>query len=145
MRRLTVALALLLLAAPSWASFRADASTVTWFSQLPTASMTKYRDALLWYYGLQPLNGLLATSAISNVVLTDLGGGNSELAITMPLGAGNTWVATLAAPACPSANTTALRRTCVDPLIKADFKRVWELYDAYLRNIASPPVAPPDL
>lgn len=147
MKILAAALALLLLAVagPAAATFRADASTLTWYGQRVTADIQKYQAALLWYYDGQPLNGLLATSARSNVTLTDLGGGNSELAITMPLGAGNTWVSNLVALPCPSANTNALKRSCADPLIKADIKRVWELYDAYLRSISAPPVAAPDL
>lgn len=143
---LPIACALFAVAAsPARASFRADASTLTFYGQRATADITKYRDALLWYYDSRPLDGLFATSARSNITVTDLGGGSSELAITMTLSVGNTWVANLAAAPCPAANTTALRRACADGLIKADLKRVWELYDAYLRSVSAPPVTAPDL
>jgi hypothetical protein len=146
MKRVTALLvAAMLSAAPVAAEWRADASTLTWFHAKPTADMQQLRDALLWYYEGQALNGLLATSARPNIALTDVGGGNSELAITLPLAAGNTWVAALVLSPCPSANTTALRRACADPLIKSDLRRVWREYRAFLREQSTPIVEPPAL
>jgi hypothetical protein len=142
------AAALLMLAAvaaPATAAFRADATTLTWFGVRPAAEADKYRDALLWYYEGQPLNGLLATSARNNVTLTDVGGGNKELAISMPLAAGNAWVTALVAVPCPTASTNADKRACADPMIRADIKRVWDAYDAHLRDQSTPLTPAPDL
>jgi hypothetical protein len=144
MKRLAIFVLALLSALPASASFRVDGggTLLTWFGTRPTAEATTYRDALLWHYNGAPLDGLLATAARPSVALTSVGGGNSELAISMPLAAGNTWVAALALGPCPTANTDALRRTCVDPMIKADLKRVW---DDYQRFLATPPPAAPDI
>lgn len=133
------------LALPLAAEFSADATTLTWFSDKPTQVVTDYRNALLWHYEGQPLDGLLATSARTNVTLTDLGGGNSRLAIAMPLGAGNSWVAALVATVCPSASTHAERRVCADPLIKSDLKRILRNHRTFLREQSTPVAEPPDL
>lgn len=138
-------IALAALATPLAAEWRADANTLTWFAQRPTADMTQLRDALLWHYNGQPVDGLLATAARPQINLADVGGGNSELAITMPLAAGNTWVAALVTAPCPAANTTAERRVCADPLIKDNFRRIWRSYRDFLREQSTPveePVLP---
>lgn len=145
MKRIALLAILAIVAIPAAAEWRADVSSLTWFGTRPTADMSQLRDALLWYYEGQPLNGLFATSARPNIALTDIGGGNSEIAITMPLSAGNSWVAALVATPCPSANTTALRRACADPLIKADLRRVWREYRSYLREQSTPVQEPPEL
>lgn len=145
MKHFAALLILALVAAPAAAAFAADATTLTWSVERSTAEITKYRDALLWYYERQPLNGLLATSARTNITLTDIGGGNSRLSIAMPLAAGNAWVTTLVAVPCPAATTNADKRACADPLIKSDIKRVWEEYDAHLRNLSTPLTPAPDL
>lgn len=143
--RALLATLLILSAVPASAAFRADATTLTWYGVRPTAEATKYRDALLWNYERQPLNGLLATAARANVVFTDVGGGNHELAITMPLAAGNAWVSALVAVPCPTANTNVEKRACADPMIRQDIKRVWDAYEAHLRDLGTPLAPAPDI
>lgn len=145
MRKFALALALTCLAAPLSAEWRSDASSLTWFHAKPTADMQQLLDALLWHYNGQPVDGLLATSGRPNINLTSVGGGNSELAVTLPLNAGNTWVAALVAVPCPSASTNAERRACADPLIKDNFRRIWRNYRAHLREQSTPVVEPPEL
>lgn len=141
MKKLAGLLLLSLLSAlPLAASNRADASFVTFFYVKTTAEMTTLKDALFWHYNGVALDGLVATAARVNVNLTSVGGGNSELAISMPLAAGDTWVAALAATQCPSASTTQARRDCLDPMIRQDLKRIWDDYQRFLAVAA--PVAP---
>lgn len=138
-----VAFALALaLATPALADWRANATTLTFFAQRPTATVTELRDALLWRYESLALDGLLATSARPNIAITDLGSGNSELSIALPLAAGNTWVAAIATR-CPEATTTATRRACADAFIRADMRAAVHAYRAHLRE-QSTPVATPD-
>lgn len=127
------------------ADWRATATNLTWFVVKPTADMAQLRDALLARYDGLPLDGLLATAARASITLTDVGSGNSELAITLPLSAGNSWVTALTAVPCPTANTTALRRACADMLVKADLLRLWRLWRILQREQANPIVEPPPL
>lgn len=145
--RATVALLLALVTAPLAADWRETGGTsLVWFSQRATADINEVRDALLWYYDRQEtITGLVAQGARPHFTVTSVGGGNSELSITLPLTAGNNWVTAMAATPCPAANTTTLRRACVDTLIKADFKRLWRSYRAFLREQSTPVVEPPDL
>lgn len=139
MKNTLVALALLLaLAAPVSAEWVATASTLTWETpSRPTADMQQLYDAMLWKYRGTPLDGLFASAAYPKFALTDLGGGNSKLSLELPLAVGNNWVLNLAAGPCPTANTTALRRACVDPLIKNDLMILWRQYRAFLRDANS--------
>lgn len=142
MRKLIVLALLLAIAAPALPASRANGSTLTFFWVRPTADAATYRDALLWHYEQHALDGLLATAARPNVALTDLGGGNSELSITMPLAAGNAWVTAYVTGRCSDVSTVALRRACADAAIKQDLRRIWSDYQAFL---ATPPPEAPEL
>ena len=135
MKKLAAIALLLTIAAPASAEWVATASTLTWETPpRPTADMQQLYDAMLWNYRGAPLDGLFASAAYTKFVLTDLGGGSSKISLELPLAVGNNWVLNLAAAPCPTANTTALRRACVDPLIKNDLMRLWRSYRAYLRD-----------
>lgn len=141
MKRLLTAAALgLLLAAPSGAAWTANGSTLRWTAQRATADMNEVRDALLWRYESRVLDGLFATAARASITVTDVGGGNSELSISLPLAAGNTWVTAIAAARCPEADTTAKRRACVDLFIKQEIRETWQAW----RN-RTPPAEVPEL
>lgn len=142
MRRLLALALLVTLAAPLSAGSRANGSTLTFFYVRTTAEMTVLRDALLWHYEQHALDGLLATAARPSVALTDVGGGNSELAITMPLTAGNAWVTAYVTGRCSDISTVALRRACADNAIRQDLRRIWDDYQAHL---ATPPPAAPEI
>lgn len=143
-KQLLALIVLLVVAAPSisTAASRANGSTLTFFYVRTTAEMTVLRDALLWHYEQHALDGLLATAARPSVVLADVGGGNSELAITMPLAAGNAWVTAYVTGRCSDVSTVALRRACADAAIRQDLKRIWDDYQAHL---AAPPPAAPEI
>lgn len=133
-----LALLLLTLAAPASAEWVANGTTLTWKTPpRPTADMQQLYDAMLWKYRGSPLDGLFASAAFTKFTLTSLGGGNSEISLELPLAVGNNWVLNLAAGPCPTANTTALRRACVDPLIKNDLMILWRQYRAFLRDTNS--------
>lgn len=138
MKRLVTAAALCLLATPSGAAWVANGATLKWTAQRSTADMTEVRDALLWRYENSVLDGLFATAARPSIVLADVGGGNSELSVSLPLAAGNTWVTSVAATRCPEADTTAKRRVCVDLFIKQEIRATWQAW----RARAAPPEVP---
>lgn len=146
MRKTITTVALLLaLVAPAAAAWRQDANSLTWHASRATADMAQLRDALLWHYEGTALDGALATSARPRIALTDLGGGNSELSITMGRAAGDAWVGAYAARACPDATTNAQRAACVDAAIKSDLRRIWSAYRHHLREQATPVAEVPDL
>jgi hypothetical protein len=138
MKRLIATLALALFAAAASADWRANATTLTWFGSRPTAAVTELRDALLWRYESKVLDGLFATAARPSIGITDLGGGNSELTIALPLAAGNAWVTSIATR-CPEATTTATRRACADAFIRQDMR---DAVFAYRQHLATPIVTP---
>lgn len=139
MRKLIVAALLLVVAAPGRADFRQTASVLTFFFQSSTAKMTELRDALLWKYDRLAVDGLMATSARSNIVLSDLGGGQSELSIAMPRAAGDTWTANLAASRGCVATTTAQRLDCANTAIRED---MLQTIKAYRASLVAPPAEP---
>jgi hypothetical protein len=147
MRKFILSLvAVLAISAPASAEFTATASDLVWETTRVTAEINELRDALLWYYDRQEtLSGLVAQAARPHFAVASVGGGNSKMSITLPLAAGNTWVTAMAAVPCPAATTTADKRTCVDGLIKADFKRLWRAYRVFLREQSTPIVEPPNL
>jgi hypothetical protein len=139
MRKLLAALLLLAIAAPTLADFRQTPSVLTFFLQASTARMTELRDALLWRSDRRALDGLMATSARTNIVLSDLGGGQSELSIAMPRAAGDTWTANLAAARNCVATTTVQRLDCANTAIREDMLQTLREYRA---SLITPPAEP---
>lgn len=146
MRNIFIAACLaLLIAAPLAAGWRTDATYLTWFIQKPTADMTQLRDALNWYSARNALSGMLGTAVRPSVVLTDVGGGNSELAINMPLATGNAWVDAYAPTICSVVSTVEERQACVEAGVKADLNVIWLNYRIYLNAQANPVATPAPL
>lgn len=145
MRALAILVLLFGLAAPLAAEWRGNGTTNTWYVQRVTAEMQELRDALFWHYEGQGIDGALSLGARPNIALTSIGGGNSELAITMPKTASDAWGVAYAARACPSANTAQLRAACTDAAIKQDLGRIWHRYKLHLRDLADPPPPVPVL
>lgn len=149
MKKLLVAALLLALAAPSRADFSQTASVLTFFFQSSTAKMTELRDALLWKFDKLALDGLMATSARSNIVLSTVGTSAncptapcSQLSIDMPRAAGDTWTANLAASRNCVATTTVQRLDCANTAIREDMLGVLREYRASLVVPPAEPVLP---
>ena len=143
MRKLLIAsLLLAAFAAPASAEFRQTSSVLTFFFQSSTSSMTELRDALLWKFDRLALDGLMATSARTNIVLSDLGGGQSEFKIDMPRAAGDAWTANLAASRNCVATTTLQRLDCANTAIREDMLQTLKAYRAYLQTPPPEPTLP---
>lgn len=141
-RALGIVAALLLLAAvPAAADWRLQAQAATWYVQRPTADMAELRLALLWHYERNALDGVMVTAARPQISITDVGGGNSELAISMTRTAGESWINAYAPVVCSDSSTLAARAACADAGIKDDLRRIWLNY----RKAQQTPVAEPVL
>lgn len=147
MRKLFLAALLLAAtAAPARADFRQTASVLTFFFQESTPKMLELRDALLWKFDRLALDGLLATSARTNITVSDVGTSAtcpvapcSEFAIAMPRAAGDAWTANLAASRNCVATTTVQRLDCANTAIRED---MLQTIRAYRASQVAPPAEP---
>jgi hypothetical protein len=150
MRKILAAIALLLAAAPALATpgsgWRQTAQTDTWFVESTPANMTQLRDALIWHYERNALDGLVKTSALPNIALVSTSGGSCivgtspacELSVSMTRTQGDAWIIAYATAACPSATTNAARAACADTGIRADMQAIWQQYNDATYDASKP-------